>query len=40
MLIGLNIGHRLHAKLTRKQVGGFISVLLITSGVSLLWKAF
>jgi uncharacterized membrane protein YfcA len=39
MLIGLTIGHRLHAKLSREQVGGFISVLLITSGVSLLWKA-
>lgn len=40
MLIGLTIGHRLHAKLSREQVGGFISVLLVASGLSLLWKAF
>ena len=39
MLIGLTIGHRLHAKLSREQVGGFITVLLIASGISLLWKA-
>ena len=40
MLIGLTIGHRLHAKLSRERVGGFISFLLIASGTSLLWKAF
>ena len=39
MLIGLTIGHRLHAKLSREQVGGFITVPLIASGISLLWKA-
>lgn len=39
MLIGLPIGHRLHAKLSPAQVGGFISLLLIASGLSLLWKA-
>jgi hypothetical protein len=39
MLIGLTIGHRLHAKLSREQVGRFISVLLVVSGLSLLWKA-
>jgi hypothetical protein len=39
MLIGLNIGHRLHAKLSREQVGGFISVLLVASGLSLLARA-
>jgi uncharacterized protein len=39
MPVGLAIGHRLHAKLTREQVGRFISVLLVTSGLSLLWKA-
>jgi hypothetical protein len=38
-LIGLTIGHRLHAKLSREQVGGFISVLLIASRMLLLWKA-
>jgi uncharacterized membrane protein YfcA len=39
MLIGLTIGHRRHAKLFREQVGGLISVLLVISGLSLLWKA-
>lgn len=38
-LIGLTIGHRLHAKLFREQVSGFISVLLVISGLSLIWKA-
>ncbi len=40
MPVGLAIGHRLHAKLTREQVGRFISALLVVSGLSLLWKAF
>lgn len=39
MPVGLFIGHRLHAKLTSAQVGWFISVLLVISGISLLWKA-
>jgi len=39
MPIGLAIGHSLHAKLTREQVGRFISVLLVVSGISLLLKA-
>ena len=39
MPVGLFIGHHLHMKLTREQVGRFISVLLLLSGVSLLWKA-
>src|SRR5258708_4373093 len=39
MPVGLAIGHRLHARLTREQVGRFISVLLVVSGISLLWKA-
>jgi len=39
MPVGLAIGHSLHAKLTRGQVGGFISVLLVASGISLLSKA-
>jgi uncharacterized membrane protein YfcA len=39
MPVGLVIGHHLHARLTREQVGGFISVLLVASGLSLLWKA-
>ncbi len=39
MPVGLVIGHRLHARLTREQIGRFISVLLVVSGMSLLWKA-
>ena len=39
MPVGLVIGYRLHAKLTRGQVGRFISILLVISGLSLLWKA-
>jgi len=39
MPVGLFIGHRLHTKLNREQVGRFISGLLVVSGVSLLWKA-
>ncbi len=39
MPVGLMIGHRLHAKLTHRQVGRFVSILLILSGLSLLWKA-
>src|SRR5260221_11459396 len=39
MPVGLAICHRLHAKLTRGQVGRFISILLVVSGLSLLWKA-
>ena len=39
MPLGLAIGHRLHARLTRGQVGRFISLLLVASGLSLLWKA-
>jgi uncharacterized protein len=38
MPVGLAIGHRLHARLTREQVGRFISVLLVASGLSLLLK--
>lgn len=40
MPVGLAIGHRLHRKLSHRQVGRFISVLLVMSGLSLLWKAF
>ena len=39
MPVGLAIGHRLHARLTREEVGRFVSILLIASGSSLLWKA-
>jgi uncharacterized membrane protein YfcA len=39
MPVGLFIGHHLHTKLTRAQVGRFVSGLLVVSGLSLLWKA-
>lgn len=39
MPVGLFIGHHLHNRLTRNQVSRFVSVLLVASGVSLLWKA-
>ncbi len=39
MPVGFAIGHRLHAKLTCEQVGRFISILLVISGLPLLWKA-
>ena len=39
MPVGLAIGHRLQAKLTREHVGRLLSLLLIASGLSLLWKA-
>lgn len=40
MPVGLMIGHRLHSKLTREQISRFVSVLLLVSGLSLIWKAF
>jgi uncharacterized membrane protein YfcA len=39
MPVGLFFGHRLHARLTPGQIGRFISILLVASGLSLLWKA-
>jgi uncharacterized membrane protein YfcA len=39
MPVGLFVGHRLHAALTPRQVGRFISMLLVASGLLLLWKA-
>ncbi len=39
MFTGLYIGHRLHGRLGRRQVGAFISLVLVASGVSLLLKA-
>lgn len=39
VFIGLYIGHRLHGRLTPLQVARFLSVLLLGSGVSVLWKA-
>jgi len=38
MPVGLFIGLRLHAMLTREQARRFISILLVVSGISLLWK--
>jgi uncharacterized protein len=39
MALGLYIGHRLHVRLTAAQIGRFISVLLLLTGVSILLKA-
>ncbi|NIO43766.1 MAG: TSUP family transporter, partial [Burkholderiales bacterium] len=40
MLIGLNIGHKLHGKLERKHLSYFISLLLVASGLSLIARVF
>jgi uncharacterized membrane protein YfcA len=40
MFIGLSIGHRLHGKLKRQHLSVFVSALLITSGISLVMRAF
>ncbi|HZP94189.1 MAG TPA: sulfite exporter TauE/SafE family protein [Burkholderiales bacterium] len=39
MFVGLFIGHRLHGRLDRRRLSGFVSLLLVASGLSLLWKA-
>jgi len=39
MPLGLLIGHRLHVKLSAQQIVWFLSVLLILTGASVLWKA-
>ena len=40
MAMGLFIGHRVHLKLTRDQIGKLISLLLLATGVCVLWKAW
>lgn len=39
MAVGLFIGHRLHLKLNRSQIGRLISLLLLATGACVLWKA-
>jgi uncharacterized membrane protein YfcA len=39
MALGLFIGHRIHLKLNRSQIGRLISMLLLATGASVLWKA-
>lgn len=38
MFAGLFIGHRLHDRLDRRRLSTFVSLLLVASGISLLWK--
>ena len=39
MALGLFIGHRIHLNLNRSQIGRLISMLLLATGASVLWKA-
>jgi uncharacterized membrane protein YfcA len=39
MVLGLVIGHRIHLKLDRLQIARLVSLLLLGTGVSILWKA-
>jgi uncharacterized membrane protein YfcA len=39
MALGLFIGHRLHLRLNRSQIGRLISLLLLATGAGVLWKA-
>ena len=39
MALGLFIGHRIHLKLNRSQIGRLISMLLLATGACVLWKA-
>jgi uncharacterized membrane protein YfcA len=38
--LGLWLGHRLHGRISREQLGRFIAVLVMLSGASLLWRVF
>jgi uncharacterized membrane protein YfcA len=40
MALGLFAGHRIHLKLTRGQIAKLLSLLLLATGISVLWKAF
>jgi uncharacterized protein len=40
MALGLYIGHRMHLKLSRVQIAHLVSLLLLATGISVLWKAF
>jgi len=39
MALGLFIGHRIHLRLDRTQIARLVSLLLLGTGVSILWKA-
>jgi uncharacterized membrane protein YfcA len=39
MAFGLVIGHRIHVRLTHAQIARFVSVMLLLSGLAVLWKA-
>jgi uncharacterized membrane protein YfcA len=39
MVLGLMIGHRIHLRLDRMQIARLVSLLLLGTGVSILWKA-
>jgi uncharacterized membrane protein YfcA len=40
MALGLFIGHRIHVKLNQGQIAKLLSLLLLATGISVLWKAF
>jgi uncharacterized protein len=40
MALGLFAGHKIHVKLTRAQIGKLVSLLLLSAGMSVLWKAW
>ncbi|MEX0959828.1 MAG: sulfite exporter TauE/SafE family protein [Burkholderiales bacterium] len=40
MFVGLTIGHKLHGRLGHRQIGIFVSLLLVASGLSLVLRAF
>jgi uncharacterized protein len=39
MALGLYVGHRIHLRLDRTQIARLVSLLLLGTGVSILWKA-
>jgi uncharacterized protein len=39
MALGLFIGHRIHVKLSQGQIAKLLSLLLLATGFSILWKA-
>jgi uncharacterized protein len=39
MALGLSIGYRLHLKLDRSEIVRLISMILLATGASILWKA-
>jgi uncharacterized membrane protein YfcA len=38
-VLGLFIGHRIHLRLDRTQIARLVSLLLLATGASILWKA-